>query len=225
MTTQSVPLSDTFVDVLNASAVARVTGAQNNDVRIVVTEFDFDALPNEWSALVSAGIQIVEAHDRNRWVLGDLARRVAREYGQKSLATYAGEVNVRSSTMYEYHACATFYPLFARATFPSLSWSHYRAAMKLKDYDLALEWLSKAADEGWSADILSKAIKKFLGDDGGDEKVYDQIRTMGTDEDGETPILLFDGSDLLRGKRYRVVIYQVSGEKYGEEEVQDVHTA
>jgi len=196
-----------------------------SDVRVVINEFDLDALADDWSALVSAGIQVVEAHDRNRWVLGDIARKVCRKYGQKSLATYAGEVNVRSSTMYEYHACAAYYSIEDRATFPSLSWSHYRAAMKLKDYDLALNWLGKAADEGWSADTLSKAIKKFLGDDGGDEKVYDQVRTMGTDDDGETPILLFDGSDLLRGKRYRVVIYQVSGEKYGEEEAQDVHTA
>lgn len=45
-----------------------------SDIRVVVNEFDLDALGDDWETLVSAGIQIVEAHDRNRWTLGDLAK-------------------------------------------------------------------------------------------------------------------------------------------------------
>lgn len=193
-----------------------------SDIRVVVNEFDLDALGDDWETLVSAGIQIVEAHDRNRWTLGDLAKKCQRRYGSAAIKTYAAAVNVRSSTMYEYHACATFYNLEDRATFPPLAWSHYRAALRLKEHELALEWLARAADEEWSADTLTKEIKEFLGEDT-PEKVFDQVKRLETDADGKTPVVFFDGSDLKVSKRYRVVLYEVEGEDYSE--VQDAAQA
>lgn len=131
-----------------------------SDVRLIVNEFDLAAMGDEWETLVSAGQTIAEAHDRNRWTLGDLGNKVTRRYGTNALGSYAFQINVRQSTMYEYAACSSFYLFDDRTAFPPLSWSHYRAAMKVKDKDreTAMLWLAKAADEGWTVEELAEAI-------------------------------------------------------------------
>lgn len=134
------------------------------NVHILINEFDVDAVGDEWETLVSTGQTIVEAHDRNRWALGDLGVKCERRYGHKSIGQYAAAINVRPTTMYEYSACSTFYDRGDRAAFPPLAWSHYRVALRVKDHDEALVWLAKATDEGWTVDELSDAIKEAAGD-------------------------------------------------------------
>lgn len=134
-----------------------------SDIRIVYSEFDLAAVGDEWEALVSAGQQIAEAHDRNRWTLGDLGGKVLRRYGEDSIGSYAAAINVRPSTMYDYAACAAYYSVEDRAAFPPLSWSHFRAAMKASTKAIALEWLGQAADMGWSVDTLAEHMRVAVG--------------------------------------------------------------
>lgn len=134
------------------------------NVHILINEIDVDAVGDEWETLVSTGLTIVEAHDRNRWALGDLGVKCERRYGHKSIGQYAAAINVRPTTMYEYSACSAFYDRDDRAAFPPLAWSHYRVALRVKDHEEALVWLAKAADEGWTVDELSDAIKEATGE-------------------------------------------------------------
>lgn len=133
-----------------------------SDLRIVYNEFDLDKIGDEWESLVSAGLQIAEAHDRNRWTLGDLGCRVARRYGENSLGSYADAVNVRPTTMYDYAACSRAYSVEDRAAFPPLTWSHFRAALRAGD--TAMLWLARAADEGWKVDELAEALRVAEGE-------------------------------------------------------------
>lgn len=75
------------------------------------------------------------------------------------MGSYASAINVRKSTLYEYSACSTFYDVDTRKAFPTLNWSHYRAALATKDIDMARIWLGKAADEEWSVEELREAIR------------------------------------------------------------------
>jgi hypothetical protein len=129
---------------------------------IVYTEIDVDNVPDDWESLTSAGIEIAQAHDRNRWALGDLALKVERRYGQTSLKAYAGAVNIRPSTLYEYARCAAAYSKAQRAAFPALSWSHYRAA--LHDREHAIQWLEAANDNLWLVDELTRQIRAARGE-------------------------------------------------------------
>lgn len=133
-----------------------------SDLRIVYNEFDLDQIGDEWESLVSAGLQIAEAHDRNRWTLGDLGNKVARRYGEDSLGSYADAVNIRPTTMYDYTACSRAFSVEDRAAFPPLTWSHYRAALKAGDQ--AMLWLARAADEGWRVDELTEALRVAKGE-------------------------------------------------------------
>lgn len=132
------------------------------DVRIVYNEFDLDRIGDDCEIVVSAGLQIAEAHDRNRWTLGDLGCQVARRYGENSLGSYAEAINVRPTTMYDYTACSRAYSVEDRAAFPPLTWSHFRAALKAGDH--AMLWLTRAADEGWKVDELAEALRIAVGE-------------------------------------------------------------
>lgn len=135
-----------------------------NDMRLIVNEFDIEAVGDEWESLVSAGQMIAEAHDRNRWSLGDLGNKCERRYKDGSLGKYAAAINVRPTTMYDYAKCSLFYDADDRAAFPPLTWSHYRVAMKAKDHDLAMNWLARAADEGWTVEELEDSLKVAVGE-------------------------------------------------------------
>jgi hypothetical protein len=100
----------------------------------------------------------VERMDGFRWLLGDLALAVERQYGKSSLKRFAADIRLpRHRTLYDYQAVAAFYPNSARAEFQSLTWSHYRAVQRriskvtvLHHADNALDearhWLAQAED-------------------------------------------------------------------------------
>jgi hypothetical protein len=98
-----------------------------------------------WEALASEGLSILQDHDRNRWRLGEIAQLVERGYGKSALRNFANDINIRPPTLYEYHRVTAFYSPDDRDTFPMLTWSHYRAAMKM-DYDAAIDALTHASD-------------------------------------------------------------------------------
>lgn len=130
----------------------------SQDVRFVVTDVDLSRISDDWKDLVSAGVAIVEAHDRNRWLLGDLGGKVVRRYKEDSLGNFAAEIHVMKSTMHGYTQCSSFYSEEDRVSFPTLTWSHYYVALRTGSHDIALTWLGKAADEEWTVSELKKAL-------------------------------------------------------------------
>lgn len=127
-----------------------------------VVIFDIDALPEDWEALTSAGREMTEAADRQRWQLGDLGNKVQRVYGKESLKTFAGEINIpRHKTLYEYARVARHYEPSMRLDFPSLSWSHYQTAARAGD--LAVEFLVQAQDNGWPVAVMAREIAAAIG--------------------------------------------------------------
>lgn len=157
--------------------------------QLVVTDFDLATLGDEWETLVSAGQMIAEAHDRNRWRLGDLGMKVERRYGTSAIAEFALAINVRTSIMYDYTACSAFYGDEDRVAFPPLNWSHFRAAKKAKEHDIAMNWLAKAADNGWSVEDLNEALAPGSGGTPANQK----LAQFGAEYKDLTPITDADG--------------------------------
>lgn len=131
---------------------------------IVVVNIDLDKLGDDWSELIGIGLTLSAAHDNNRWLLGDLAQKVARRYDESSLAKFAQEIGREVVVMYQYHAVSKFYSTEDRAAFPNLQWTHFRAAMACKDHDMAMTWLGKASDFEWVTAALSEAMKSPDGE-------------------------------------------------------------
>lgn len=118
---------------------------------------------DDWQDLVDAAQAIMEAHDRDRWVLGDLAARVERRYGESSLKAYADAIACRSSTLYDYHRVSLFYEPEHREQFPALTWSHYREAMRAGNLAAALAWLIQAHDNTWPIAEMHRQMNGVLG--------------------------------------------------------------
>lgn len=133
------------------------------DVRVVITDFDLDQIGDEWEDLTNTGREIVDAHDRNRWALGDLGLKVVRRYGEESLAMFADDIKkVRRSTMYDYCRVSKFFPRPTRDQFPALSWSHYRDAARLEKLDDALSVLTESQDKDRSVEKQKAVVNKLL---------------------------------------------------------------
>lgn len=166
---------------------------------------DLDGLPDDWETLADTGRMIREQQDRDRWLLGDLAEKVHKVYGENSLAKFAGDIQVPTKTLRDYHRVSRFYPSAARAEFPALSWSHYRLAIRAGDLDKAMTRLEQAEGNNWPVAELDKQIggKKHW------KKVFEVEGTPGG-------TLVAELSDLIQnqlGKTIRVVISELVEEK------------
>lgn len=117
---------------------------------------------DEWESLTSAGIEAAKHMDTGRWLLGDIASDVTAAYGEDKLGEYAKLINVRSQTLRGYERVARFFPRgeFSRPEYENLSWSHYRAAMRLKDG--ALDFLQHCAAETLTVEAADVEIIKRL---------------------------------------------------------------
>lgn len=138
-----------------------VTKLKNRNMILTVVDFDIQAVGDDWESLVGAGQTVAAAHDNNRWVMGDLGLKVAKKYGEDRLGSWASEIGQIPTTVYDYVACSGFYNHDDRAAFPTLTWSHYRAAKAIGDHDAAMVWLARAADAYpvWTVSQLGDAVK------------------------------------------------------------------
>lgn len=134
-------------------------------MKVVVTDFDLHDADADYESLVAAGQAVTDAHDRNRWAIGDLAMRVEKRYGDGMLEDYASKLKLFPRVLRLYRQIADFYPAEngIRELFPALSWSHYRMCVRLKDLDSACAMLAQASDNNWSARDLTDAINVAIG--------------------------------------------------------------
>lgn len=163
---------------------------------------DIRSLPSDWETLADAGRALAEANDRNRWRIGDLARQVETVYGDASLDTYASEINIFARTLRLYRQVSAFYPENGtRIQYPTLSWSHYRMAMRLGDEDSALAMLADAVDNNWSARDLTDALNVALGKPPVKRPIV-EAAVIAT----EHGLHVADAA-LLPGERYQIKVY------------------
>lgn len=111
-----------------------------------------------WEQLTALGRELIAEHDRRRWDLGALALQVASVYGQASLRNYAADINCRASTLYEYRRVREMFSDDERDSLPLLTWSHFRAALKL-EHDAAIEALQRANDNDMRADEFRDYVR------------------------------------------------------------------
>lgn len=171
----------------------------------VVSDDPVDLLPSEWESLEDVGRALAEANDRNRWLLGDVARKVETHYGYDALGDFASKIKVFAKTLYSYRQVSAFYPQNSmRQEFPVLSWYHYRMALRLGDVDSALKLLAKAQDENWSSRDLTDAVNVALGKPPVRRPLIDGVQTA---HDGR---LVIADALLEDGRAYTVKVYEVA---------------
>jgi hypothetical protein len=178
-----------------------------------VTNFDVDALPSDWEALTSAGREMTETADRQRWQLGDLANRVTRVYGSESLKKFAGEINIPNhKTLWDYSRVAARFEKSVRNEFPALSFTHFRTALRAKDD--AEAWLVQAQDNGWPVAELNRQIAAAIGEPVPLRKLWEGRVALGVDQNGDRILYYCDEPFTGLGPKdmvYRAVVYEAEG--------------
>ncbi|MCI0348140.1 MAG: hypothetical protein L0Z53_01835 [Acidobacteriales bacterium] len=177
--------------------------------------FDIENLPDDWESLADAGREIVGDQDRDRWMLGHLAKRVEKRYGEKSIKKFASDINLPSSkTLYDYHRVSKFYPFSVHADFPALSWSHFKVAMRLEWEESALNVLCEAEENNWPVAALNERIDEILGKKSPPRKLVDEL--VNIQRQTETRIAIDLGQDeisalypLAPDRIYRLSIHEV----------------
>lgn len=162
------------------------------------------------SMACSLGEQAQTNMDTGRWLIGDLALMVAKRYGKNTLQEFADSINVPVARVREYRTTAAFWDrkISVRteylAEFPTLTYTHFRQAMKLKDLDDAQTFLLRCADNGWKSEAAALEVRKLLDKPEPPAKLLDAEGTLlrADQRTGELVIMLDGGAislDALQG--------------------------
>lgn len=107
-----------------------------------------------------------EALDKLRWRLGDCANLVSKRWREKTIEDFARDIGQHKKTIYGYARVSRFYPQNLRRRlfeYKNINYSHMRDAMRLGDKRVAVQWLIKVSNEGWTADEASRELTKKIG--------------------------------------------------------------
>jgi len=111
--------------------------------------------PLSWDEAVSVGIQLRHVKELSQWAIGDLARRVANDFGGDSLGKFAYAIGLEKKTVKEYMRVADKYEPPIRMEV--LSFRHHQIALQADD---PVEVLTEANDNNWTTRQLYKAVKE-----------------------------------------------------------------
>jgi len=165
-----------------------------------------------WQAVCDAARSAAADEGMNRWLIGDLALLVDKQYGRNRIGEFAVQANMPVSTVKQYRRVSSFYENDTRVSFENLSYTHFRSAMALKDD--AVTVLTEAASNQWTTERLTVEVAARRGKKITAKKLLDveaEIRG-GSLLNGTLTLWIAEG-DLLATvidyKRVRVKLYEV----------------
>jgi len=125
-----------------------------------------------WEVCVNEGIRAMSDVDSGKWRVGDIAHAITRRYGERTprgeriIDSFAYAINADPERVREYRTVAKFWTPDQREEFLNYSiitYTHCRDAMRLKDIELAKDFLRECADNGWTVTQARMAIASRLG--------------------------------------------------------------
>jgi hypothetical protein len=177
-----------------------------------------------YQAAVGLGQMDRESKDRARWRIGDLARLVTKAYGQNRIADFAKDINEPVDRVKEYRTVCRYWERSVRADFlalPTLTYSHFRIALRFADREDACDFLQDCAANAWTVEAARIELKKRLGEPLPAARLLDAearvviVRTdPGLVPEPEVTFELLPGVDLLalenlHGRHVRLVVTEV----------------
>lgn len=125
-----------------------------------------DAGEDVYEAAVQFGMKAREDDDRSKWLIGDLAQFVRKAYGKNRIGEFAKAINAPVDRVKEYRTVSAFWTKAARADFleyEALSYSHFRLAKRLKEFEDACDFLQDVAANAWTVEQARIELNELLG--------------------------------------------------------------
>jgi hypothetical protein len=164
---------------------------------------------HSYEALCDMARSAAASLDTGRFLIGDIALDVTKDYGNNSIAQFAKDVNIPVGRVREYRTVCKFYEIQHRQKLlsenPTLSYSHLRAAMRLKDIRAATAFLEAAAVNAWTVEQTGVKLLETLGKPTPVMKLLDiEVTVCGDDWQDFMQFV-----DANIGKRITVKVYAV----------------
>jgi hypothetical protein len=160
----------------------------------------------EYSALVDSLRAARLIKEDAQFLMGDMLIDTETIYAERTIAGLASDVGLSPQSLYSYRDTAAFYPAEIRARYrDSLSYSHLKAARKLKDIDQALDFLEACVANAWSVAAAQIEIKRVMGKHVPEIPVFKGLCTFRVMDTG-VMIDGLEGVKMEQGRRYSVVI-------------------
>lgn len=177
----------------------------------------------DFDEICEQGLQATDIEDGGKWIHGELALEVEKDYGKDRLGEFARRVKKGRRSIEQRRQVMALYlsnePAFAKLKqSPVLSWSHFRTACRCETVEESIAFLEDCANNARTVDEAEYLLSN-KGKDSSRVKVGEFDCVAHEFDSGQVSLLLFDeGNTLQTGAKYHLVLYQ---EKPTSQEVRD----
>jgi hypothetical protein len=171
------------------------------------------AVKSDWDVVCETGRLAASQLDEGRWILGDLALLVDKQYGEDKMGDFAKECQVPKKRIYEYRQVCGYWGSSVRADLwelPTVTYSLMRLAMRLENVDEARRFVERTASKGYTVDKAHYVMGRLLGLAGKrkrrPKKLADFVATY-EHSANQVAAAIYNVNQDLKAK-YRIVIYK-----------------
>jgi hypothetical protein len=131
-------------------------------------DFGDFAADHDYQELCELGRMAAQNMDENRYLIGDLALQVKKQYRRDAIGGFAKDIGISKSRINEYRTVCGFWTKSARAYFSEtygglVNYSHLRIAMRLKEPGLAFEFVRECGENAYTCEQATVKLTERLG--------------------------------------------------------------
>ncbi len=122
----------------------------------------------DYELICEAGRIAAQNIDQGRYLIGDLAAQVKKEYGRDTVGRFAKDIGIPKARAQEYRQVCEFWSnsqrihIFERFQ-GMVSYSHLRKAMRLKNNLEAFLFIEECGNNGWTCEEAGVRLTERLG--------------------------------------------------------------
>lgn len=160
----------------------------------------------DYDEAINLAKQVQENMDRGRWIIGDLALSMDKQYGKDVIGEFAKDIQLSKARVQDYRTMSQYYSHEWRAYIDehfAFNWSILRIAKRFKEIESSIDFLHRCSQEDvLTVDGCAHLAKELLG-------VQTKEKPLAIveqdDETGQLILRLLESIDDLEiGKTYKL---------------------
>lgn len=127
------------------------------------------ATPSEdYELICEAGRIAAQNIDQGRYLIGDLAAQVKKQYGRDTVGRFAKDIGIPKARAQEYRQVCEFWDKTQRRQIfedyaGQVNYSHLRQAMRLKELDTAMDFIRECGENAYTVEQAHVKLTERLG--------------------------------------------------------------
>lgn len=135
-------------------------------------------MSDDYELICEAGRIAAQNIDEGRYLIGDLAAQIKKQYGRDTVGRFAKDIGIPKARAQEYRQVCEFWPKSQREQIfedyaGQVKYTHLKQAMRLKD--AALDFIRECGENSYTCEQASVELTKRLGKPAPPEKLLDGL--------------------------------------------------